>query len=39
MASGFATGRNTQVRLSKTLPIGRKLMAEPPRPISDADLT
>lgn len=35
---GFATGLATQDRFAKTIPLGRKLMANPPLPISAADL-
>lgn len=38
MNTRFATGLATQDRLVKTLPIGRKLMADPPEEISQADL-
>jgi hypothetical protein len=38
MNTRFATGLATQDRLVKTLPIGRKLMADPPEPISGDDL-
>jgi hypothetical protein len=38
MNTRFATGLATQDRLVKTLPIGRKLMADPPQPISREDL-
>lgn len=39
MNTRFATGLATQDRLVKTLPIGRKLMADPPQEISRADLS
>jgi hypothetical protein len=38
MTTRFATGLATQDRLVKTLPIGRKLMADPPERVSSADL-
>lgn len=37
MTARFATGLATQDRLVKTVPLGRKLMANPPEKISDAD--
>jgi hypothetical protein len=39
MNTRFATGLATQDRLVRTLPIGRKLMADPPEQISPADLS
>ncbi len=38
MTTRFATGLATQDRLVKTLPIGRKLMSDPPEPILRSDL-
>lgn len=38
MSTRFATGLATQDRFVKTLPLGRKLMADPPVDISTADL-
>jgi hypothetical protein len=38
MNTRFATGLATQDRLVKTLPIGRKVLADPPQAISAADL-
>lgn len=34
----FTTGLGTYERLGKTIPLGRKLMADPPLPVSPADL-
>lgn len=38
MSRRFATGLATQDRLVKTLPIGRKLMSDPPEKIRLADV-
>lgn len=38
MSTRFATGLATQDRLVKTLPLGRKLMSDPPSAVSSADL-
>jgi hypothetical protein len=38
MTTRFATGLATQDRLVKTLPIGRKLMKDPPEPVVRADV-
>lgn len=38
MSTRFATGLATQDRFVKTLPLGRKLMADPPQDISAEDL-
>lgn len=35
---GFATGLATQDRFAKTIPLGRKLMANPPMPVGPGDL-
>jgi hypothetical protein len=39
MSTRFATGLATQDRFVKTLPLGRKLMADPPAEISSEDLS
>jgi len=39
MNTRFATGLATQDRLVKTLPLGRKLMVDPPEEISPSDLS